>query len=112
LAAIGDRENALGVSLGGDGKVVVWRRQKNQHETVATSTAPKSGSVWFSMTARDGHLFRFALSRDGRKWADVGLELEGDYLPPWDRGLRVALTAGGTADAPARFGALRITPAR
>jgi hypothetical protein len=23
--------------------------------------------------------------------------LEGDYLPPWDRGIRVALTAGGTA---------------
>jgi beta-xylosidase len=112
LAAIGDRENALGVSIGGDGKVVVWRRQKNQQETVTTSNAPPSASLWLSMTARDGHLFRFALSRDGRKWADVGPELEGDYLPPWDRGLRVALTAGGTAGASARFGALSIAPAR
>jgi hypothetical protein len=33
-------------------------------------------------------------------------------LPPWDRGLRVALTAGGTAGAAARFNSLRIVPAR
>lgn len=112
LAAIGDQENALGVAIGSDGKVVVWRRQKNQHETVTTSTAPRSASLWLRMTARDGHLFRFAFSRNGRNWTEVGTELDGAYLPPWDRGLRVALTAGGTAAASARFGALRITPAR
>jgi hypothetical protein len=55
------------------------------------------------MTARDGHLYRFSVSSDGRNWTNVGEELDGSYLPPWDRGVRVALTAGGAPGASARF---------
>jgi xylan 1,4-beta-xylosidase len=112
LAGIGDQENALGIAVGDDGNVSVWKRQKNQHQTVTTTTAPKSTSLWLRLSARDGHLFKFAISANGRNWIDVGPELNGDYLPPWDRGLRVALTAGGTAGAAARFNSLRIVPAR
>ncbi|MEN3328855.1 MAG: xylan 1,4-beta-xylosidase [Acidobacteriota bacterium] len=113
LAAIGDRENGLGIAIGAEGNVSVWKRQKNQHEIVTTITAPaKSASIWLRLSARDGHLFKFAISDNGRNWKDVGPELDGDYLPPWDRGVRVALTAGGTAGAPARFKSLRIVPVR
>ena len=112
LAAIGDQENAVGIAIGSDGNVGVWKRQKKQDETVATATAPKSTSLRLRMNTRQGHLFKFAISHDGRKWIDVGPELNGDYLPPWDRGVRVALTAGGTAGAAARFNSLRIVPAR
>jgi beta-xylosidase len=112
LASIGDQENALGIGVGGDGSVSVWKREKNKHEVVTTTTAPKSKSIWLRLTARNGHLFRFAFSGDGRTWIDLGPELNGDYMPPWDRGLRIALTAGGTADATAQFNSLRIAPAR
>jgi beta-xylosidase len=112
LAIIGDPENALGISIAGDGNVSVWKRQKNQHEIVTTGTAPRSPTLWLRLSARNGHLFKFAFSTNGRNWTDVGPELNGDYLPPWDRGLRVALTAGGAAGAPARFNSLRIMPAR
>jgi beta-xylosidase len=112
LAAIGDHENALGVAVDADGKVTVWKRRKNQHEVVATTDAPKSTTLWLRLSARDGHLFRFAVSIDGRNWIDAGPELNGDYLPPWDRGLRVALTAGGTAGGAAAFDSLRIIPSR
>jgi hypothetical protein len=62
------------------------------------------------MTAREGHLYRFAVSsNDGRSWQDVGAEIDGSYLPPWDRGVRVALVASG---AGARFDWLRISPTR
>jgi xylan 1,4-beta-xylosidase len=108
LAAVGDQENALGVAVDRDGKVIVWRRQKNEQQTVATMETPRSASLWLRMTARGGHLFRFAFSRDGRNWTEVGPELEGEYLPPWDRGVRVALTAGGARGAVARFASLRI----
>jgi Beta-xylosidase len=111
LASIGDQENALGIGVGGDGSVTVWKREKNKHEVVTTTTAPKSKSIWLRLTARNGHLFRFAFSGDGRNWIDLGPELNGDYMPPWDRGLRIALTAGGTADATAQFNSLRIAPA-
>jgi xylan 1,4-beta-xylosidase len=108
LAAYGDQENALGVAVIAR-RVVLWRLEKGQMQTVAEMNAPNSDSLLLRMTARDGHLYRFAFSRDNRQWTEVGRELDGQYLPPWDRGVRVALTAG---KAPVRFNWLRITASR
>ena len=64
------------------------------------------------MTAKGGDHFRFAVSRDGRNWTEVGEQMNGEYLPPWDRAVRVALTAGGARGAAARFESFRIAPAK
>ncbi|HWS56347.1 MAG TPA: family 43 glycosylhydrolase, partial [Pyrinomonadaceae bacterium] len=106
LSAFGDMENALGVSVGG-GRVTLWRREKNEHREVASVDAPRGAAVHLRMRAREGRRYRFAVSGDGRDWRDVGEEQDGSYLPPWDRGVRVALTAGGGAG---RFGFLRVEP--
>ena len=111
LSAFGDRENALGIALG-DSKVFVWRREKNVDADIGATDAPKSPVIYLRMTATGGHRFRFAASANGRDWKNVGEELEGSYLPPWDRGVRVALTSGGAEGASARFDWLRITPTR
>jgi xylan 1,4-beta-xylosidase len=109
LAAYGDHENALGLSVGGDGKAVLWKREKNEHRVLETIDIPASTIIHLRMTADDGHGFRFAVSPDGRNWKDAGDEVEGRYLPPWDRGIRVALTAGGAEQA-GMFDWLRIEP--
>ena len=111
LAAYGDAENALGIGVR-DGRAIVWRREKNQQQTVTEETAPRVPLIHLRMTATDGHRFRFAVSADGRRWQEVGAEVEGSYLPPWDRGVRVALTAGGAPGASATFENLRIIPSR
>ncbi|HEX5705892.1 MAG TPA: family 43 glycosylhydrolase [Pyrinomonadaceae bacterium] len=111
LSAFGDMENALGVSVG-DGKVILWRREKNEQRLVETEDAPAGARLHLRMRARDGRRYRFAYSRDGRDWRDLGGEVDGEYLPPWDRGVRVALVAGGRAGAQARFGFLRVEPSR
>jgi xylan 1,4-beta-xylosidase len=111
LAAYGDAENALGLSIQ-DGRVVLWRREKKEQRTIETQDAPSVASLYIRMRARDGHLYRFSISRDGRDWKNVGDEMDGQYLPPWDRGVRVALTAGGARGAMGRFGFLRIEPSR
>jgi beta-xylosidase len=112
LSAFGDMANALGIVLDGD-KVRIWRRQRNKTEFMATNAAPSIARIHFRMRVSDGHHFRFAFSDDGRNWKDIGrdIDLEGDYLPPWDRGLRVALTAGGIENSAAKFDWLRIVPA-
>jgi len=110
LSAFGDTENALGVSAGG-GRVVVWRREKNADAEVASAEAPRGARLQLRMTAREGRFYRFAFSRDGRAWTDVGGEVDGTYLPPWDRGVRVALVAGGGRGAAGAFDWLRIAPA-
>jgi xylan 1,4-beta-xylosidase len=115
LSAFGDPENALGLSVGG-GKVTLWRREKKgervEHNAVASVDAPAGPTLHLRMRARGGQRYRFAMSRDGRDWQDVGGELDGGYLPPWDRGVRVALTAGGARGPAARFAFLRVVPAR
>ncbi len=111
LSAYGDYENALGFGLQ-NGKIVVWRREKNNHQTLSTSDAPRGNQIYLRMNARDGVSYTFAVSTDGRNFKSVGAEQKGDYLPPWDRGVRVAMTVGGAVNASARFGFLRIEPVR
>jgi beta-xylosidase len=110
ISAYGDNDNALGMGFQ-NGKLIVWKREKNNHQAISTVNAPRGANLYLRMTARDGHRFRFAVSRNGRSWQDVGTELDGAYLPPWDRGIRVALTTGGSTNA-ARFGFLRIEPVK
>jgi len=63
------------------------------------------------MTASGGHKFAFSMSVDGNEWKALGenVDVEGNYLPPWDRGIRVALVTGGK-NAHAEFRSLRIVP--
>ncbi|MCI0748552.1 MAG: family 43 glycosylhydrolase [Verrucomicrobia subdivision 3 bacterium] len=112
LSAYGDRENALGVYSDGT-TVAVWRRQKNKTETLASAAAPKGSRLQFRLGATAGHKFGFATSADGREWTPIGndISVEGRHLPPWDRGVRVALTTGGSTNALARFDFLRVNPA-
>ncbi|MGH9532621.1 MAG: family 43 glycosylhydrolase [Terriglobales bacterium] len=102
LAAYGDSGHAVGVAYGG-GRITVWKRFRKQHVTLESLDFLGTGELRLRMTARNGHRFQFAVSTDGTTWRDVGEELEGDYLPPADRGVRVALTCGGAQGASARF---------
>jgi xylan 1,4-beta-xylosidase len=110
LWAYGDAENSVGVAVTGAGEVGVWRMEKGVPISVLRSDVmPRGASAFLRMTVREGHLYRFAVSGDGRAWKDVGGENDGSFLPPWDRGVRVALVATG---GPARFGFLRVEPSR
>jgi xylan 1,4-beta-xylosidase len=111
LSAFGDRENALGVASDG-ATVTLWRHQKNKTETLTTVDSPKTQQLYFRMIATDGHRFRFAMSTDGKDWKPVGddISVEGQHLPPWDRGVRVALTSGGSSEATAKFDSLKVVP--
>jgi xylan 1,4-beta-xylosidase len=111
LSAFGDPENAIGITLQSN-KVELWRRQGNKHTVVTRIDAPATpgNKLHLRLKASQGRLLRFAVSADGTSWTDLGDEAKGDSLPPWDRGLRVALLAGGLPGASARFDSLRITP--
>ena len=108
LSAFGDRENALGASVRGN-ELVVWKRQRNKLELLSTNTLPSSASIFLRMTAANGHRFSFSASANGNDWKALrgNVDVEGSYLPPWDRGIRVALAAGGDSGS-AEFRFLRI----
>jgi beta-xylosidase len=112
LSAFGDRENALGVSLR-DGQLLVWKRQRNKHEMLSTNSVLAGKTIFLRMNASAGHKFSFSTSADGQQWKNLGgnVDVEGAYLPPWDRGIRVALIAGGESPS-IEFRSLRVTTPR
>ncbi|HEX8500005.1 MAG TPA: family 43 glycosylhydrolase [Pyrinomonadaceae bacterium] len=115
LSAYGDADNALGVSVERGGGLLLWRREKKALTKDAVS-GPSGArrqpltKIYLRMQAREGRLYRFSASADGRAWQDIGGEVDGSFLPPWDRGVRVALVAGGARGAAGRFDSLRIEP--
>jgi beta-xylosidase len=108
LVAYGTQRDALGIGVR-DGYAIVWRRRGGRFVELER-LAIGNGSVHLRCTARDGNAYRFAFSREGRRWTTLGGRLDGSWLPPWDAGVRVALAVGGVKGDRGRFGSLRIAP--
>ncbi|WP_240676160.1 family 43 glycosylhydrolase [Botryobacter ruber] len=109
LAAIGDPDNAVGVAIR-DKEVVVWQVKGGTMSTIDQTPAPEAGTIQLRLTANDGDKMRFAWSTDGTQWNELngGNAVDAAYLPPWDRGVRVGLTAKGPAAATAVFDWFRL----
>jgi len=115
LAAFGNRDNVLAVSVerqegttsGSAMTVVVWQTQKGERRTLATMPAGPAPQLHLRLSAKDRTRFEFGISPDGRNWTAVGSG-EGEYLPPWDLAVRVALLVTGQPGSSARFGTFRL----
>jgi xylan 1,4-beta-xylosidase len=117
LAAFGNRDNVLAVSVErtgtekpGDITTVVWQAQKGERRTLATVQMPGTQLLHLRLSAQDRTRFEFAVSPDGRAWKTVG-GAQGEYLPPWDLAVRVALILSGQPGSSARFGTFTLGPA-
>jgi xylan 1,4-beta-xylosidase len=107
LAAFGNGENAIGISIAA-GRALVWRRQKGQQQTLATANVAAGDAVHLRLRATGGSQFAFFMSPDGEQWRTLGDVAEGGHLPPWDLAVRIALAVGGPAGSEARFDWLRV----
>lgn len=102
LAAYGDRRHAIGISVSSDA-ITVWLRQDGKTKTLAKAPAINAPQVHLRLTAKQGYVLQFAASADGKTWTNIGKKIEGSFLTPWDRSIRVALFTGGAGEVPARF---------
>ena len=109
LSAFGDPDNALGAVVC-DGKVIVLRRSRGKTSELNEQSAPAGSKIFLRLTARFGYRFQFQMSSDGENWTSCGEAFDEKSLPPWDRGVRVALTAGGITGARGTFDSFSITP--
>jgi xylan 1,4-beta-xylosidase len=107
VSVYGNAANAMGISRSGD-TVILWRREKDAQQTLATTPARRNEAIELRMTVAGGSRFEFAMSADGTTWIPVGSETQGGYLPPWDLAVRIALAAGGPAGSSAKFDWVRI----
>jgi xylan 1,4-beta-xylosidase len=108
IAAIGDVGNAAGLAVG-NGKLLLWRRDKGTQKTIFETAAVTSGAVQLRLIATDGSNFQFSFRSDGKPWTPVGPAQSGERFPPWDRSIRVGLTVGGVANAAGVFRQFNLT---
>ena len=105
LAALGDPNNSLRLTAG-DNKLRLWERRDGKDRVLAETTLPPSAVLRLRLRALGNGQFRFSWSPNGTKWTDmqpVGETANGDFLPPWDRGVRVGVVALGPSTATVSF---------
>jgi beta-xylosidase len=96
IAALGDPANSLRLVAGG-GKLQLVERRDNKLRTLAEAPLPAGANSTLHLRVQDegGSHYAFAYSADGRSWTALGPAADGNFLPPWDRGVRVGLVAQG-----------------
>lgn len=106
IAALGDPGNALALTVEA-GKISLVQTKAGRRETLADMPLTGVGSsVQLRYQALAGSLYRFAWSADGEKWTALpadGKPVSGDFLPPWDRGVRAGVVARGPSSSAAVF---------
>jgi xylan 1,4-beta-xylosidase len=117
LAAYGDAGNALGLGVS-DGRLILWKIEKRERQTLAEqplAAAETIRTLHLRMEVRDGRRYQFSWSADGRSWTPVWPngqtlpEIDGDYLPPWDRAVRAGLFVTGEPGTSASFDSFRVS---
>ena len=105
LAAVGDPYNALAI-MAGNNQVQIWHVKSGKQQALVQAFIEPCATLTLRLEVWGGQRYRFAYSTDGATWLPLPTEtfsLNGTYLPPWDRGVRVALVAQGEEGGAAIF---------
>jgi xylan 1,4-beta-xylosidase len=105
LVASGDPYNALAL-VAGDGKLQIWHMKAGKLQTLVQVFVEPCPALTLRLEVWGGQRYRFAYSTDGATWQPLPTEnftVNGTYLPPWDRGVRVGLLAQGPRKSVAKF---------
>ncbi|MEK7954163.1 family 43 glycosylhydrolase [Luteolibacter soli] len=95
IAIYGEAKSALVLRIE-DKSLVLSKVEKGQPKQLATSPLPEGEKLQLRMVVREGHKFRFSSSTDGKEWKAIGdQEIDGAFIPPWDRAPRVGVVVAG-----------------
>jgi xylan 1,4-beta-xylosidase len=92
LAAYGNAENWVGISVGGGRVQLTGAEDGKPWRGVSRAFAARDAEL--RVSARKGYLYQFSYRRAGGTWQDLGGVQQRSDLPPWDLGVRVALRTG------------------
>jgi beta-xylosidase len=113
LSAIGDVYNALGISVSNQ-EVFVWKVKDGKREKlVSKNITQTNGVIELKLLVNDGEKYSFSWREEGSDWKPMDVKnnfVNGYYLPPWDRAVRIGLTVKGKDNKTAKFNAFHINP--
>ena len=108
LAVIGDDENLVTLYHDKDYLRIV-QVQGGATKEIAKLKVAASAPMFLRMQTRDGNKITFTFSRNGTKYQPIpGGTVDGSYLPPWDRALRIGPASKGAPSTTAAFDDFRV----
>ena len=108
IAIIGDDKHIIFASVK-DGKVLLKQVRNGETKVLQTIALPASSNgaklpIKLKLQAQRNHDFTFYYSVGGKPYTAINATpVDGSFLPPWDRALRVGVTVIGTRDQSATF---------
>jgi beta-xylosidase len=103
LGIIGDDENTVSV-LYSDNTLKLVQLKEGKETVLRTEQLNARRKLHIRAEVKGGKNFRFLYSTDGKIFRILNeQDVDGSYLPPWDRALRVGIISKGDASAKAVF---------
>lgn len=109
IGLIGDERNIVIASLAGDTlRLSVNKNGKPAY--IEEKTVRAKDRLWLRVQVREGKTISLFYSTDGKVFNPFNSEpVDGAFLPPWDRAVRIGLTAKGQAGQKAVFESFKLT---
>jgi hypothetical protein len=103
LALVGDEKNFVSASV--QNNVVSVRKVENEKETILLEKEVRSrGKLHLRASVVQGKDIVFSFSIDGKKFTQLNNSVvDGFFLPPWDRAVRIAVISKGKPTQKAVF---------
>ena len=99
----GDEKNFVVAALKGN-KIIIRKVAQDKETIIKEQRVPRGRDLHVRLSVRNGKDISFFYSIDGAKFTLMNKEpIDGFFLPPWDRAVRVALFSRGTNSEKAVF---------
>lgn len=109
LAVIGDDQHMVGVSVH-EGTLRVWKIDGREETQFLEKKLKNKGVQHLHMKVTEGKNIVFLHSTNGETYEVLNEQpIDGSFLPPWDRAIRVGLTARGQPGEKAVFEKFTLT---
>lgn len=103
IAIIGDEKNIIS-ALYKDGTIRILQLKDGKESAIDQKSITVKNNLYFKMQVANGKDISFLYSTDGNNYQQINSKpVDGNFLPPWDRSLRVGLIAKGDAGQSATF---------
>lgn len=103
IGIIGDEKNLIACTVQNN-KIAVWKLENEALTIIKELKLPDSDKLYIKVEVTNGKDIRFSYHTGDYNYKPINTDpVDGFYLPPWDRALRVAVIAKGKANTKSVF---------
>ncbi|MEJ7739078.1 MAG: hypothetical protein WKF97_16760 [Chitinophagaceae bacterium] len=104
LAAIGNDNNVIS-AVYKNNKIIIRQVKEGDVSALFEKSVNAADKIYLQMQVRNAKEIKFLYSLDGKRFLSLHEKaVDGSFLPPWDRAVRVGLISKGENEQQSEFG--------